>query len=206
MTWPSYIVYTVQLSGILLCKSYGSSACTAVILFVLYISLNQTRQRPQFGSNDWCAGVNLNKEYGVMPFCPFDQGLVHMGFIPIIQNKGWLRRRPNVLDEKVGQVALKYLTFGPSSFRHLSLRSWCRIVYDIWVPAWKLILVNIRIFFSIEWLTIPPFFKGEGNILPAILSMLKLYNEELLKGHTWYLCVKITKMCLNFDQRSFQQL
>lgn len=47
-----------------------------------------------------------------------------------------------------------------------------------------------------------PFFKGEGDILPTILSMLQLYHEELLKCHTWYLFV-ITKMCVNFDQRHF---
>lgn len=59
--------------------------------------------------------------------------------------------------------------------------------------------MNIRIFFLIEWLIIFFFFKGEGNIFFVILFMLKFYNEELLKGYMWYLCVKIIKMCLNFD-------
>lgn len=53
--------------------------------------------------------VGLNKAYDVVPFCPYGQSEVHMGFMPIIQYNNWLPRRPPAeLDEgfAIGQVFL----------------------------------------------------------------------------------------------------
>lgn len=59
--------------------------------------------------------VRLNKAYDGVPFCPFGQSEVHMGFMPIIQNNKWLLRGPPAeLDEEfaIGQVVLEHLTVG----------------------------------------------------------------------------------------------
>lgn len=62
--------------------------------------------------------VGLNKAYDVVPFCPYGQSEVHMGFMSIIQNNCWLLRRPPAeFDEEfaIGQVVLEHLTVGQSA-------------------------------------------------------------------------------------------
>lgn len=62
--------------------------------------------------------VGLNKAYDVVPFCPYGQSEVHMGFMSIIQNNCWLLKRPPAEFDKefaIGQVVLDHLTVGQSA-------------------------------------------------------------------------------------------